>query len=238
MIAGIIPARMGSKRFPGKPLTPILGKPMIQWVWERAAWCSSLDYLYITTPDPEIIEVANDFGARTLLTGKCTSGTERVLDAACKLCLSPDDYVINIQGDEPLVTPDMLDRLIAGVMRPCSVATLFYRSDAWANFHNHNVVKLVNDSYYQVLYFSREGIPSLPIGRVGRYSKHIGLYAYKVQELKRWTWMPAGRLEKLENLEQLRWLEHGLSVVAVESETDTISVDVPEDVTKVERLLI
>ncbi len=233
-IVGIIPARYASTRFPGKPLANLAGKPMIQWVYERAGQSSRLDRLLVATDDPRIVEAVTSFGGEALLTSaEHPSGTDRLAETGRRLDLGEDDVVINIQGDEPQLQPIMVDLLADALVEsgPCPMATLACESADVIAFANPNVVKVVVDDRWRALYFSRAPIPC----RRDRdptlqpFLRHLGFYAYRQGFLQQFTQLAPGRLERLEQLEQLRALEHGHAIRVALSPVETVGVDNPED---------
>lgn len=230
---GIIPARHASQRFPGKPLALILGRPMIQWVYERACSSNLLSRIIIATDDDRILQAARSFGADVRMTSsRHTSGTERVAEAVSDLDAS---IIINIQGDEPLIRGEMLDSLVSSLRESESpMATLAARSEDPALFQDENVVKVVVDRNGYALYFSRSPIPA---GFSGYFWRHIGLYGYRRNFLLRFSSLSASPLERQERLEQLRALEHGHRIKIIESRFDSLSVDTPKDIIKVENYL-
>ncbi len=230
---GIIPARYASQRFPGKPLAPILGRPMIQWVYERACTARRLSRIIIATDDERIRRRSESFGADVRMTSsRHTSGTERAAEAAEDLDTS---IIINIQGDEPLLRGDMLDSLVSGLQESDSpMVTLVNRSHDPDLFHDKNVVKVVVDRNDHALYFSRSPIPSI---FHGQFRRHVGLYGYRKDFLLRFASLSASPLEKQECLEQLRALEHGFRIKIIESRYESLSVDTPEDIINVEKRL-
>ncbi|MGV8074417.1 MAG: 3-deoxy-manno-octulosonate cytidylyltransferase [Syntrophobacteraceae bacterium] len=233
-IVGIIPARYESSRFPGKPLADILGKPMIRHVYERSSRASRLNRLLVATDDTRIIHAVKIFGGEALLTrNDHQSGTDRLAEAGRLLALSDEDIVVNIQGDEPLVEPAMIDDLIEALEKAtnCPMATLAYASRDNADYMSPNVVKVVVDQNGRALYFSRSPLPfrrdisDEPV----LFLKHLGFYAYRQAFLQHFTKLPPGRLEQIEKLEQLRAIEHGFSIQVALSSTATHGVDTPED---------
>ena len=253
---GIIPARWKSQRFEGKVVAKILGKPMIQHVWEKAKESKMLDDVIIATDSEEVIKVAESFGGKAVFTSKDQpSGTDRITEV-----INPIDVevVVNIQGDEPLVHPTMIDSLATTLLedKTILVATLIKKITDRNDILNPNVVKAVVDKNNFALYFSRSPIPrirkpavqltdihswfSQEIGPedLKYYHKHIGIYAYTKDFLFTYTNLPKSQLEEAEKLEQLRILENGYKIKTVETEFDTIGVDTPEDLQKVENLLL
>jgi 3-deoxy-manno-octulosonate cytidylyltransferase (CMP-KDO synthetase) len=233
-IVGIIPARYQSSRFPGKPLADIHGKPMIQWVYERSVAARRLDRLLVATDDHRIVAAVESFGGAALLTRiDHPSGTDRLAEASRIIGLSPDDIVVNIQGDEPLTEPIMIDLLVEAIegTNRCPMATLAFLSRDRKDYLNPNVVKTVVDDLGRALYFSRSPIPygrDVPEGEV-EYLKHLGFYAYRASFLQTFAGLPPGKLELMEKLEQLRALEHGYTIQVAMSPVHTHGVDTPED---------
>ncbi len=241
-IVGIIPARYQSSRFPGKPLADIHGKPMIQYVYERACKASRLDRLFAATDDARIMDAVRAFGGEALLTrSDHPSGTDRLAEAGELLKLEDEDIIINIQGDEPLVEPAMIDCLIEAIERApnCPMATLAYHCQAESDYLNPNVVKLVMDRSGRALYFSRSPLPFRRDASDGPlpFLKHLGFYAYRQAFLQLFTKLPPGALEEMEKLEQLRALEHGFQIQVAISPVETHGVDTPEDLERLKSLL-
>ncbi len=236
----IIPARFSSTRFPGKPLTPILGKPLIQWTYEQALRVKGLDGVWVATDDGRIKECVEAFGGQSVMTrDDHPSGSDRLAEAATLLDLAPEDIVINIQGDQPVFPPDLIIQLSAVLSRDPKVVmvTPVRRLSDPAIAANPNVVKAVFDWAGRALYFSRSPLPFWRDDGQGYFYKHIGIYAYRVQFLKEFVHLPAGRWEEAEKLEQLRALEHGFPIHIVETNGDTREVDRPEDLRETERFL-
>jgi len=237
---GIIPARYASSRFPGKPLADILGKPMIQWVYERSCRAKFLDEVIIATDDQRIFDAAKKFGGSVSMTSPhAANGTERIAEVAKNLSST---FVLNIQGDEPLIDPDSIDQLV-GMMRenPQSpVGTLVKKIEKLDDLNNPNIPKVVIDKDFNALYFSRSIIPFHRDEKKHAfwfknsvYYKHIGMYIYRREFLLEFVKLPVSNLEKIEQLEQLRVLENGYKIKVAETETDSIGVDVPEDINRV-----
>ncbi len=236
----IIPARFGSTRFPGKPLALILGKPLIQWVYEQARRVQGLDGVWVATDDGRIKKCVEGFGGRVVMTrADHPSGSDRLAEAAGLLHLAPEDVVINIQGDQPVFPPDLISRLAAVLARdPGVVMVTPVRRETDLNLAaNPNAVKVVFDRAGRALYFSRSPLPFWREAGTPYFYRHIGIYAYRVQFLKEFVHLPAGRWEAAEMLEQLRALEHGFPIHVVETTGDTREVDSPEDVRQVEEFL-
>jgi 3-deoxy-manno-octulosonate cytidylyltransferase (CMP-KDO synthetase) len=236
----LIPARFASSRFPGKPLVPVLGQPLIQWVYEQALQVEDLDGVWVATDDLRIRDAVQAFGGRALMTREDhPSGSDRLAEAAGLLHLAPEDLVINIQGDQPVFPPELVSQL-AGVLRrhpKVVMATPVRRLTDPAAAANPNVVKVVFDRAGRALYFSRSLLPFWRGGEPPYFYRHIGIYAYRVQFLKEFVHLPPGRWEAAEKLEQLRALEHGFPIHIVETTGDTREVDTPEDLRQVEDFL-
>jgi 3-deoxy-manno-octulosonate cytidylyltransferase (CMP-KDO synthetase) len=239
-VVGVIPARWVSTRFRGKILARIKDKPMIQHVWERARQSRLLDDVIIACDDERILQAAQGFGAKAVLTSPDhSSGTDRVAEAV-KDC--PAEVVINIQGDEPLIHPSVIDGLAMAIIddEACPMATVIKAIDTREDLEDPNVVKVVIDKEENALYFSRFPIP-YDRERAGiknvRYYKHIGIYAYRKDFLMAFTRMPKSSLERAEQLEQLRAVEAGVKIKTVLTVMETIGVDTPGDLMRVEGLL-
>lgn len=234
-VIGVIPARYSSSRFPGKVLADIMGKPMIQHVWERASQAIVLDEVIIACDDERIAATSREFGAKVVLTAKeHTCGTDRIIEV-----INPLDVkiVINIQADEPLVHPVMIDALAQAFLddNNISMATLMKKIDNPAQINDPHIVKVVVDKDNFALYFSRAAIPYYPKESEVKepvYYKHIGLYGYTKDFLFIYKNLPVSRLEKTERLEQLRVLEAGYRIKVIETKYDSIGVDTPEDLEK------
>jgi len=238
---GFIPARYGSSRLPGKILSEIAGKPMIQWVYERARQSKSLDRLVVATDDDRIFACVNGFGGEALHTSPAhPSGTDRVAEAAQKLKVKDEDLVVNIQGDQPLFEAAMIDEVVGPFRQDpaLSMGALVHPIQNAEELANPSVVKVVMDKKGWALYFSRYPMPYVlaPEERA-RHFKHIGPYAYRKRFLVQFTQMERGELEKAESLEQLRALENGYRIRVVETRYDSQEVDTPEDLDKVRRLI-
>jgi len=237
-VVGIIPARWGSTRFPGKPLHVIAGKPLIQHVWERCREADCFDRVIIATDDLRIAEAGFGLGAEIALTSPDhKSGTDRIAEVAKKLRKA--SLIFNIQGDEPLIDPFLLERLVREAKRKKEIEIITAATplspDASLNEHN---VKVVFDSSGNALYFSRSPIPfHRATGNIDFY-KHLGVYGYRRKALLDFVkWRPS-LLEQAEQLEQLRALENGMKIRVIVSKSNSIGVDTPEDATEVERLMM
>jgi len=236
----IIPARFGSSRFPGKPLALILGKPLIQWVYERAMQVKDLDGVWVATDDARIRDCVKNFSGQVVMTrADHPSGSDRLAEAAGLLNLAPEDIVVNIQGDQPVFPPDLISQL-SGVLRrdPGVVMVTPVRRETDLDLAaNPNAVKVVFDRAGRALYFSRSPLPFWRDGDTPYFYRHIGIYAYRVQFLQEFVHLPPGRWEEAEKLEQLRALEHGFPIHIVETDGDTREVDTPADALQVEDFL-
>lgn len=238
-VVGIIPARYASKRFEGKVLADILGKPMIQHVWENASKAKSLNDLIVACDDERIYKTVLDFGGKAVMTAKAhTSGTERLAEVIADLDVK---VVVNIQADEPLVHPSMIDDVAYPILNnpTTTMATLMKRIEHEEEIPDANVVKVVVDKKGFALYFSRWPIPFVREEEPGMrvHYKHIGLYAYTKDFLFVYKKLPASKLEILEKLEQLRVLENGYEIRVMETKFETIGVDTREDLEKVKQYL-
>lgn len=239
-VIGVIPARFSSSRFEGKVLADILGKPMIQHVWERAKQAKILEDLIIACDNEQVAEVARDFGAKVVLTAKAhISGSDRIIEV-----VNPIDVkvIVNIQGDEPLINPMMIDAVARSLLddKKVSMATVCKKIEDPSQVIDPHVVKVVMDKNNFALYFSRAPIPFLAPNSAAdsvTYYKHIGLYAYTKDFLFTYKNMPVSDLEKIECLEQLRVLEEGFRIKVIETKFDTVGVDTPEDLAKVREYL-
>ncbi|SDB39650.1 3-deoxy-manno-octulosonate cytidylyltransferase (CMP-KDO synthetase) [Desulfonatronum thiosulfatophilum] len=227
---GIIPARFASSRFPGKPLADILGRPMFWHVYQRARACPALRTVTLATDDSRILEAARACDIPALMTrADHPSGTDRVLEAAEALGLSENSVVVNIQGDEPALHPDLLSCLLTPFTDPeTQVATLARRVDA-EEARNPDVVKVVLDGRGRALYFSRSPIPHAREG-VATCLGHIGLYAFRMRALRKFVALGPGKLEQIEKLEQLRLLEAAIPIHVLLTDHGALGVDRPEDI--------
>lgn len=242
-ITAIIPARYESTRFPGKPLAAIAGKPMIQHVYERACSCEAIQEVCVATDDERILREVNRFGGKAVMTAqRHQSGSDRIAEAARALKLEDDDLIVNIQGDQPLFEPSCVLDLIPPFKEEApetAMSTLMYRIRNREEIEDPNIVKIVTDAKGWALFFSRCPIPfyrdpdSEPI-----FFKHLGLYAQRFRFLKEFAGLPPGRLELAEKLEQLRVLENGYKIKVIETEYDSIEIDAPKDIKKVERIIV
>jgi 3-deoxy-manno-octulosonate cytidylyltransferase (CMP-KDO synthetase) len=237
-ILGVIPARYASSRFPGKALVSIAGKTMLQHVWERASQARYLTDLVIATDDERIRAAALDFRANVRMTREDhPSGTDRAAEVASA---SNADWVVNIQGDEPLIDPAAIDAALLGLLDaddPAPMGTISKRIENHDEIANPNVVKVVTDHSGHAIYFSRSPIPhQRDAGDLPAYFKHVGLYVYQRNFLLAYPDLPVGPLERAERLEQLRALENGHRIRVVETEYESLGVDTPEDWSRVSEL--
>ncbi len=239
-ILAVIPARYASSRFPGKPLAQIDGRPMIQHVVERVGQAERVSRVVVATDDAKIQKAVAAFGGETLMTrSDHRSGTDRVAEVAAHV---PAKIYINVQGDEPLVDPAAIDALISAMLDEDSVqiATPCYAIHTRDDIMDPNIVKVVRNFDGDALYFSRAPIPWVRDRAekvAAQHWKHLGLYAYRRDALLDFPTLPPGELERLEQLEQLRWLENDYRIRVVETEYDAVSVDVPADLDRVEKIL-
>ncbi|NTU43583.1 MAG: 3-deoxy-manno-octulosonate cytidylyltransferase [Nitrospirales bacterium] len=244
----VIPARYASTRFPGKPLQPLNGKPVIQHVYERVSEARLVQGVFVATDHREIYEKVIEFGGRAVMTDeRHQSGTDRVAEAVAKirdLGYAPE-VIVNVQGDEPMIRPSMVDDLIE-LMKDgrADMGTLAKKLEARAEIIDPNVVKVVFNAEGFALYFSRSPIPyhrdrgGVPQdGEERFFYKHIGIYAFREKVLMGYSRLPASELEELEKLEQLRALEAGLRIKVHMTEFDTLGVDTPGDLKRVEEWL-
>lgn len=247
----IIPARYASSRFPGKPLADLAGKPMLQHVYERACE-SEAQRIIIATDDARIAETARGFGAEVCMTsGEHPSGTDRLQEVVQKLGFYADDIVVNVQGDEPLIPPRIINQVAHNLIAlpMAGIATLSEPIETVAALMNPNVVKVVTDHQGMALYFSRAPVPwprDSFMDEQGRsrmpegfpWQRHIGLYAYRVKLLNDFVRWPPAALEQTECLEQLRALWNGVGIhVDAADETPPAGVDTPEDLERIRQLL-
>ncbi|MCG2711289.1 MAG: 3-deoxy-manno-octulosonate cytidylyltransferase [Candidatus Omnitrophica bacterium] len=239
-VVGIIPARYGSTRLAAKSLANILGKPMIQHIYERAREASVLDEVIVATDDERIKKTVCDFGGKVVLTSKDhSSGTERLTEVVFDLDVK---VIVNIQGDEPLLHPSMINDVAYALLenKELVMATLKHRITDEKEFDNPNIVKVITDKENFAVYFSRSPIPNVLRKKEGvdiPLYKHIGIYAYTKDFLLTFKGLKPSRLEEAESLEQLRAIEHGYKIKVLETKHETVSVDTQEDLDKVIRYL-
>ena len=239
---GIIPSRFGSSRFPGKPLAMLAGKPLVAWVVEAAGRASSLDEVLVATDDERIAAAVAAHGGRAVMTpSELPSGTDRIACAAGGF--DDDDILVNIQGDEPLIDPALIDALVAKLKTDArwSMATAVTPIKTPADLAAKTVVKVVLDRDGGALYFSRAPIPCDRDNEAdlssGLYVRHLGIYAYRGAFLKRYIAEPPCELEMTERLEQLRALWMGARIAVVRTMDEGVGVDTPEDAERVGRIL-
>ena len=242
-ILGIIPARFASTRFPGKPLIDILGKSMLQRVYEQAKKCTKLNDIIIATDDERISAHAKSFGANVVITkAEHPSGTDRSFEAYLKSG-KQYDYILNIQGDEPFIDPSQITLLTNSCDGNAELATLMIKCNSHDVLFDKGEVKITLNTYNEALYFSRmvipfiKGIDEKEWHKHFNYYRHVGMYAYRTDILEKITKLKPSPLEIAESLEQLRWLENGFKIKCVETEHDSHCVDTPEDIEKVLKLM-
>jgi len=249
-IIGIVPARHDSTRFPGKALALIAGRPLIQRVVEQCQKAKSLSEVIVATDDDRIFSAAKKFCHVEMTAPNHPSGSDRIAEVAAKISC---DAVVNIQGDEPMIEPAVIDA-VAGALEHCEMSTAATRIKTAAELDNPNAVKVVLNAAGRALYFSRRAIPYVREGsaRAPRvtvdapstallaafpFLKHLGIYGYRRETLLRLVKFPVSPLENAEKLEQLRALENGIEIGVVQVQYDSVSVDVPADVARVEKIL-
>ena len=241
-VLGLIPARYASSRFPGKPLHPIAGKPLIQHVVERCRLARSLSEIIVATDDARIRDVARKFCRVEMTRPDHPSGSDRIAEVAARCAC---DAIVNIQGDEPLIDPGVIDA-VAAALADNEMSTAATVIGDPSEYHNPNVVKVVVNSAGRALYFSRRTIPYLrdAASRSAAeqlaafpFLKHLGIYGYRRETLLRFVKYPVSPLEAAEKLEQLRALENGIAIAVVKVQYDSVGVDIQEDVARVEALL-
>lgn len=234
---GVIPARYQSTRFPGKPLALINGVPMIQRVYQQAQKCRLLHRVVVATDHVDIRKAVEAFGGYVIMTNPHhETGSDRIAEVSEKI---DGDYYINIQGDEPLIRPQLIDELIMASQKSRNaVITAKTRIMELEDIINPNVVKVVTDASKRALYFSRTAIPHRrTASKQVNYYKHLGIYCYPKPLLQQFVKWEASPLEQIEVLEQLRLLENGVSIIVVETDEYGVGVDVPSDIQKVEQYL-
>ena len=238
-IYALIPSRYGSSRFPGKPLASICGKPMIQWVCENVSSVKCVDGVYVATDDQRIYDAVIGFGGEALMTSSNhTCGTDRLAECVDILKLADEDIVLNIQGDEPLIKPEMVMDLISTFDdESVYMGTLKKKIEDNEEILNPNVVKVISDIHDNAIYFSRYTIPYERDGIRHIHYKHVGTYGYKVWFLKKFSSMPKTELEMSESLEQLRVIENGFKIRVKETPWQTVGVDTPEQIKIVENII-
>ena len=247
---GIIPSRFGSSRFPGKPLANLAGKPLVAWVVEAVKKAKGLDAVLVATDDERIVKAVEEYGGTAVMTpSELPSGTDRIACAAKNRFggdFGDDDILVNIQGDEPLIDPELIDELVAKLEngKGFEMATAVTPIRSAADFAAKTVVKVVLDRDDGALYFSRapipcdrDNVPSFQASQTSLYVRHLGIYAYRGGFLKRYIAEPPCALEKTEKLEQLRALWMGARIAVVRTTDEGVGVDTPEDAERVAELL-
>jgi 3-deoxy-manno-octulosonate cytidylyltransferase (CMP-KDO synthetase) len=237
-ILGVIPARYASRRFPAKPLIDIGGKSMIRRVYEQAKKSNGLSRVIVATDHQDIHDHVIGFGGEVCMTAEHhASGTDRCCEVLGKQQES-FDYLVNVQGDEPFISPEQIDLLITQLNGKTEVATLMRKIETTEELFNPNIVKVITKQNKEAIYFSRATLPNMrnlersDWLKKNSFYKHIGLYAYRTDILQQITKLPVSLLEKAESLEQLRWLENGIKIKVAETHLETISIDTPEDLQK------
>jgi 3-deoxy-manno-octulosonate cytidylyltransferase (CMP-KDO synthetase) len=236
----VIPARFGSTRLPGKPLVSLAGKSMIQRVYERAKRATRVSEVIVATDDERIVKAVREFGGEARMTrSDHRTGTERVAEVAAH---TEGTVFVNVQGDEPLLDPASVDTAVSALLEEpmAAIGTVATPIRTPGDIMDPNVVKTVLDFDDNALYFSRAPIPWVRDSSskvLARHLKHLGLYVFQRDALLEYPTLPQGELERIEQLEQLRWLENGWKIRIAEVEHDAVSVDIPDDVARVEKLL-
>ena len=238
-LVAVIPVRMGSSRFPGKPLAPLLGRPMIEHVLRRAEMCSHLDAVYVATSDEEIKNVVEGLGGRVLMTSAAHErATDRVAEAVTQI---EADIVVMIQGDEPMITPAVVTAAVTPMLEDRSVkcVNLVHRIGSRQDFLDPNTIKVVMDVNHEALYFSRAPIPAIQFtdGNDVPVFKQVCVIPFRTEFLRLFAQWPQTPLERAESIDMLRILEHGERVRLVETSAETHAVDTHEDLNRVETLM-
>ena len=236
---GIIPSRFASSRFPGKPLVMINGMTMIERVYVQACKAKSLQKVIVATDNNDIYNAVKSFGGNVMMTSADhQSGTDRCAEILQKE-INAWNVVVNIQGDEPFIDPQQIDLLVSCFTDPSvEIATLVKKINNAADLLNPNTPKVILDQQRNAIYFSRQAIPFLKGISIekwlehGDFYKHIGIYGYKSNVLEKLVQLPLGKLEMVESLEQLRWIEQGYKVRTAITDIETIAIDIPEDLTR------
>lgn len=242
-IIGVIPARYASSRFPGKPLADLGGKTMIQRVYEQVNKVKSLSGVYVATDDERIFKEVEKFGGKALMTkANHVSGTDRCFEAASSIAEKPD-VVINIQGDEPFIHVSQIEELVSIMANNAEIGTLVKKIDDEDTLLDINTPKVVFDSNYEALYFSRESIPHIRSVHKKEwlthhtFYKHIGVYGYRYDVLEKLCQLQPSSLEKAESLEQLRWLENGFKIKIGITDAESFGIDTPEQLKEAQKRL-
>jgi 3-deoxy-manno-octulosonate cytidylyltransferase (CMP-KDO synthetase) len=241
-ILGIIPARYASTRLPAKALADIGGKPMVQRVYEQAQMCSALSQVIVATDHEEIYKTVQQFGHVQMTSPDHLSGTDRCAEVLNSLD-EQYDFIINIQGDEPFINPEQISLLASILTKETELATLIKRITNNGTLFNPNIPKVLINSASEAMYFSRSTIPNIRgvdekdwLSKHTFY-KHIGIYAYRSDVLKKITLLRPGMLELAESLEQLRWLENGYNIKVAITEMESMGIDTPEDLKKARKMV-
>jgi 3-deoxy-manno-octulosonate cytidylyltransferase (CMP-KDO synthetase) len=238
-VLGVIPARYGSTRFEGKALADILGKPMIQRVYERAIKARTIDELIVATDDIRIFDTVKGFGGNVTMTAQHNTGTDRIAEVAGK---NDADIIVNVQGDEPLIEPAMIDEAVQPLIDDDKIdlGTLVHRINSEEEYHNPNVVKVAVTKQGFAMYFSRSPIPYIKSGNIENtiVYRHVGLYVYRKYALLDFATKPSTPFEISEGLEQLRFLENGYRMKVTETKYKSIGVDTPEDLENVKKMIL
>jgi 3-deoxy-manno-octulosonate cytidylyltransferase (CMP-KDO synthetase) len=238
-VCAVIPARYASTRFPGKPLAKILGKPMIQHVYERVSRASLVDHVIIATDNRDIFVACKDFGAAVVITSEsCANGTERVAEVVRRHALSNYcEFILNVQGDEPCIAPSTIDTLLHYVLeKKPLIATLATSIETWEDVQSPNVVKVVVNKYGHALYFSRNPVP-FSRENISQHLRHYGVYVYESGTLLDYSLDHSTPLALSESLEQLKFLENGYLVHVVMTDHKSVGVDLPEHIAFAEEFL-
>lgn len=231
----VIPARFNSSRFPGKPLAEIHGKPMLWWVYNAVQSSKGISETYVATDSSAILDTVISFGGNAIITGECACGTDRVAEACRELEF---DVVLNIQSDEPMVRQEFISSLLGAYYdKRVEIATLRKRISSTVEVNDPNIAKVIFDHNEDAIYFSRCAIPYNKSEKSIVYYKHIGMYAFTRDSLFEFASLPVSNLEIAESLEQLRAIENGLAIRTVETEFQSIGVDLPEHIALVENEL-
>lgn len=243
-VIGVIPARYASSRLPGKPLAQIAGKSLIEWVWLRVRECKTIDELVVATDDERIMEACAKFGATAIMTNPdCPSGSDRIAEV---IKTYPGfDIIVNVQGDEPLIDPTVVDKCVQSLLdnKDVDVSSAMIQFPSWESAVSPHANKVVTRSNGDAMYFSRSIIPSnarmtdSELAATPPPFKHLGLYVYRRKALEDFVQLSPSRYEIIEKLEQLRFLENGYKIRMIETLHDSIGVDTPEDIPIVEQLL-
>jgi 3-deoxy-manno-octulosonate cytidylyltransferase (CMP-KDO synthetase) len=240
-VLAFIPARFESTRFPGKPLALIAGSPMIEHVYSRALSCPEVSAVFVATDDERIAGCVGGFGGKAIRTQQThPSGTDRIAEAVQGLRLAEEELIVNIQGDQPLFEPSIISDLIKPLKENdrIQMSTLIFRITDEKEVEDPKHVKVVADKKGFALFFSRSPIPYFRDSKSKKvHYKHLGFYAYRPAFLRTFASLPIGQLESAEKLEQLRALEHGFKIKTVETAFDSIEVDTPEDLKRVEAMI-